>query len=139
MAAAITVLFVPRLRRPAWRPVRGVLFSFMASSAFYPIIYACFIHGYRQMDIEAGATRYLLTIGVYLTAVTTYAVRRPQLLVSSLEGIYSRLFRHAYQKSGGPGSLTSGVIRINYFMYSWPLASQYISPPLPKRSIIRKR
>ena len=46
----------------------------MASSAFYPIMYACFLHGYRQMDIEAGASRYALTVLVYLTAVTIYSV-----------------------------------------------------------------
>ena len=73
--AAIFVLFVPRVRRPAWRPVRGFLFSFMASSAFYPIICACFVHGYGRMDLEAGATRYALTVIVYLSAVTIYAVR----------------------------------------------------------------
>ena len=46
----------------------------MASSAFYPIIYACVIHGYKQMDVEAGATRYAVTVLVYLTAVTIYGV-----------------------------------------------------------------
>jgi hypothetical protein len=46
----------------------------MASSAFYPITYASFRHGYSQMDTEAGASRYLLTVLVYLTAVTIYAV-----------------------------------------------------------------
>jgi hypothetical protein len=48
----------------------------MASSAFYPIIYACFLHGYVRMDREAAALRYALTVVVYLTAVTIYAVRR---------------------------------------------------------------
>ena len=48
----------------------------MASSAFYPIIYACVIHGYEQMDVEAGATRYAVTVLVYLTAVTIYGVSR---------------------------------------------------------------
>ena len=72
--AAIFVLFVRRFRKPAWRPFRGFLFSFMASSAFYPIIYGCFLNGYRQMDIEAGATSYALTILLYLTAVTIYSV-----------------------------------------------------------------
>lgn len=74
VTAAIVVLFVRRFRRPAWRPFRGFLFSFMASSAFYPIIYACFQRGYRQMDVEAGATRYAWTVVVYLTAVTMYGV-----------------------------------------------------------------
>ena len=72
--AAIVVRFVPRFRRPSFRPIRGILFSFMASSAFYPIIYACFIHGYRTMDVEAGANRYVLAIVTYVTAVTIYAV-----------------------------------------------------------------
>lgn len=72
--AAILVIFVRRFRQPAWRPLRSFLFSFMASSAFYPITYASFLHGYRQMDAEAGASRYLLTVAVYLTAVTIYAV-----------------------------------------------------------------
>lgn len=46
----------------------------MASSAFYPIIYACFRHGYSQMDVEAGASRYAVTILVYLSGVTIYGV-----------------------------------------------------------------
>lgn len=78
VTAAIVVLFVRRFRRPAWRPFRGFLFSFMASSAFYPIIYACFQRGYRQMDVEAGATRYAWTVVVYLTAVTMYGTRIPE-------------------------------------------------------------
>lgn len=58
--AAIFVLFLRHFRKPAWRPFRGFLFSFMASSAFYPIIYGCFLNGCRQMDIEAGATPHAL-------------------------------------------------------------------------------
>lgn len=46
----------------------------MATSTFYPIIYACFVHGFRQMNLEAGASRYLLTIVTYLVAATIYAV-----------------------------------------------------------------
>jgi len=46
----------------------------MASSAFYPIIYASLRHGYAQMDVEAGATRYALTVFVYLVAVAIYGV-----------------------------------------------------------------
>ena len=46
----------------------------MASSAFYPITYACYLHGYNQMDDEAGASRYALTVVVYVVAVTIYAV-----------------------------------------------------------------
>ena len=84
LTAAIVILFVRLFRQPAWRPLRGFLFSFMASSAFYPIIYACFQHGYRQMDVEAGATRYAWTIVVYLTAVTMYGVSRTCLAFASL-------------------------------------------------------
>lgn len=46
----------------------------MASSAFGPIMYACFMHGYSKMDLEAGASRYAITVVVYLTAVSIYAV-----------------------------------------------------------------
>ena len=46
----------------------------MASSAFYPIIYACFLNGYRQMEIQAGADRYAVTVLLYLTAVAIYSV-----------------------------------------------------------------
>ena len=74
MLAAIFVLFVPSFRQSSYRPFRGLLFSFMASSAFYPVICACFMFGYKQMNVEAGANRYLLTIITYLTAVTIYAV-----------------------------------------------------------------
>ena len=74
--AVIFVLFVRRFRNSAWRPFRGIHFSFMASSAFYPIIYACFLNGYRQMDIQAGASRYAVTVLLYLTAVTIYAVNK---------------------------------------------------------------
>ena len=48
----------------------------MASSAFYPIIYACFLNGYCQMDIEAGANRYAVTVVLYLIAVTVYVVSK---------------------------------------------------------------
>jgi len=74
--AAIFVLFVRRFRQPAWRPLRGFLFSFMASSAFYPIIYARFLKEYSRIDTEAGASRYVLTVFVYVTAVTFYSVSR---------------------------------------------------------------
>lgn len=48
----------------------------MASSAFYPIIYACFLNGYRQTDVQAGASRYAVTVLLYLTAVIIYGVSR---------------------------------------------------------------
>ncbi len=46
----------------------------MASSALYPIIYAYFANGYSQMEVETCATKYAVTVLVYLTAVTIYGV-----------------------------------------------------------------
>ena len=103
LTAAIIVLFVRRFRQPAWRPLRGFLFSFMASSAFYPIIYACFQNGYRQMNVEAGATRYALTVVTYLTAVTMYAVRRTFLVIDIL-GYYSHMPKTRIPEKWSPGS-----------------------------------
>ena len=113
------MLFVPRVRKSAWRPVRGFLFSFMASSAFYPIIYACFVHGYGRMDLEAGATRYAMTIVVYLSAVTIYAVsftmgRGCVLFVQGHDAdIYGR---REFRRNGDRGILTNGDNRIRFFM-----------------------
>lgn len=77
VAAAIAIFLIPGFRARKMKPLRGFVFSFMASSSFYPIIVASFQHGYRQMDLEAGATRYALTVLTYLLAVTTYAVSVP--------------------------------------------------------------
>ena len=80
--AAIAIFLVPAFRARSMKPLRGFVFSFMASAAFYPIIAACFLHGYRVMDREAGATRYVLTVLTYLLAVTIYVVRLcPRLLI----------------------------------------------------------
>ena len=74
IAAAVAIFLVPAFRARKMKPLRGFVFSFMASSAFYPIIIACFQHNYSRMDLEAGATRYAMTVLTYLLAVTTYAV-----------------------------------------------------------------
>ncbi|KAL4920369.1 hemolysin-III related-domain-containing protein [Aspergillus aurantiobrunneus] len=76
--AAIFVLFVKRFRTSAWRPLRGILFSFMASSAFYPIIIAVFQMGWAKADAEYGASIYALTIVIYVSSVFVYASRCPE-------------------------------------------------------------
>lgn len=98
--AAIFVLFVRRFRQPAWRPLRGFLFSFMASSAFYPIIYACFVHGYSHMNVEAGASRYALTVFVYVTAVTVYSVSS---VVASFEPLMLMFLQTRIPEAWKPG------------------------------------
>ncbi|CAD6590166.1 MAG: hypothetical protein ASARMPRED_004598 [Alectoria sarmentosa] len=75
---AVTVLFVRRFRKPAWRPLRGFLFSFMALTTFSPLFYAYSVYGYRQLDIEAGANRYVATTLLYASAVVIYATRIPE-------------------------------------------------------------
>ena len=74
--AAVFVLFVKRFRTPAWRPLRGLLFSFMASSAFYPIVVAVVQMGWTKADTEYGASLYALTILIYVSSVAVYAVSR---------------------------------------------------------------
>jgi adiponectin receptor len=63
------------------RPLRGLLFSVMASSAFYPIIIKICQVGWSRADTEYGASLYAWTIFIYLCSVTTYAVSvsRPSL------------------------------------------------------------
>ena len=56
------------------QPLRGLVFSTMASSAFYPIIIKVFQVGWSRADAEYGASLYALTILIYLFSVTTYAV-----------------------------------------------------------------
>ena len=87
ITAAVFVLFVRRFRQPAYRPIRGFLFSFMASSAFYPIIYAAYLHGYWRMDDEAGASRYAVTVGVYVVAVAIYSVSGAILAFLAVESV----------------------------------------------------
>jgi adiponectin receptor len=101
--AIIFVLFVRRFRKPAWRPLRGFLFSFMASSAFYPIIYACYLHGYDQMNVEAGAWRYALTVIIYLTAVTIYAVRDTGRQPSKLKSVELTILQIRMPEAWRPG------------------------------------
>ena len=61
------------------RPLRGLVFSTMASSAFYPIIVKIFQIGWYRADVEYGASLYALTIFIYLCSVTTYAVKAHRL------------------------------------------------------------
>lgn len=138
--AVIFVLFVRRFRQPAWRPLRGFIFSFMASSAFYPIMYACYLHGYNQMDDEAGASRYALTVLVYVTAVTIYAVRETGVKKerSDCKGSFElTAYRFECRKHGGLDGLIYGGIRIRYSMCSWLWGLRFISRPLQRLSIIR--
>ena len=60
------------------QPLRGLVFSVMASSAFYPIIVKAFQVGWSRADIEYGASLYALTVLIYLCSVTTYAVSSPR-------------------------------------------------------------
>ncbi|KAL4907174.1 hemolysin-III related-domain-containing protein [Aspergillus multicolor] len=76
--AAIFVLFVKRFRTSAWRPLRGLLFSFMTSSAFYPIIISVLQNGWAKADAEYGASLYALTILIYVSSVFVYASRCPK-------------------------------------------------------------
>ncbi|RDW76178.1 hypothetical protein BP5796_06999 [Coleophoma crateriformis] len=78
LSGAIFVLSIRKFRTPAWRPIRGLLFSFMASSAFYPIIIAICQVGWKRANIEYGASSYMLTIIIYLISVTIYAIRFPE-------------------------------------------------------------
>ncbi len=79
------VVFVPKFRQPKVKPLRAALYSFTAFSAFYPIIYACYRNGYWQMDVEAGATRCLLTVLTYTIAVVAYAVSHPPMFETNLQ------------------------------------------------------
>lgn len=56
------------------QPLRGLVFSVMASSAFYPIIIKILQVGWSRADAEYGASLYALTILIYLCSVATYAV-----------------------------------------------------------------
>lgn len=46
----------------------------MALTTFSPLFYAYSVYGYRQLDIEAGANRYVATTLLYASAVVIYAV-----------------------------------------------------------------
>ena len=70
---AVFVLFVKKFRTPKFRPFRGFLFSFMASSAVYPIIYSLFKDGWTKANNEYAAARYALTILVYDSTLALWA------------------------------------------------------------------
>jgi len=73
--AALLALFSKSFQAPKMRPLRGFVFSVMASSAFYPIIIKLFQVGWSRANAEYGASLYGLTILIYLCSVTTYALR----------------------------------------------------------------
>lgn len=56
------------------RPLRSVVFSLLASSAFFPIIIKIFQVGWTRADTEYGASFYGWTILIYLCSVSIYAV-----------------------------------------------------------------
>lgn len=73
-SAAMLALFSTSFQAPRMRPLRGAVFSIMASSAFYPIIIKIFQVGWARSDSEYGASYYVGTIVIYLCSVTIYAV-----------------------------------------------------------------
>ncbi|KAF5133042.1 Adiponectin receptor protein [Metarhizium anisopliae] len=73
--AAMLALFVKSFQAPKVRPLRGIVFSVMASSALYHLIIKIFQVGWSRADAEYSASLYALTILIYLCSVTTYAVR----------------------------------------------------------------
>lgn len=126
-----------RIRQSKWRPLRGFLFSFMASSAFYPITYACFVHGYSQMDIEAGAARYALTVLLYLSAVTIYGASCSKQRAPAPVRNANLHDRPEFRKRGDQDGLTRGDNRTRFFTCSWLLASQCTFRHLLKHFILR--
>lgn len=74
LLAAIFILFVKSFQSSKMRPLRGLVFSILASSAFYPIIIKIFQIGWSRANIEYGASLYALTILIYLCSMTIYAV-----------------------------------------------------------------
>ncbi|KAK8929277.1 Progestin and adipoQ receptor-like protein 1 [Metarhizium anisopliae] len=71
--AAMLTLFVKSFQAPKVRPLRGLVFSVMASSALYHLIIKIFQVGWSCVDAEYSASLYALTILIYLCSVTTYA------------------------------------------------------------------
>ncbi|KID84226.1 adiponectin receptor protein 1 [Metarhizium guizhouense ARSEF 977] len=75
--ATMLAIFVKSFQAPKTRPLRGLVFSAMASSAFYPIIIKILQVGWSRADAEYGASFDALTILIYLYSVTTYASWKP--------------------------------------------------------------
>ncbi|CZT49527.1 related to membrane proteins, contain hemolysin III domain [Rhynchosporium secalis] len=73
--AALLALFSKTFRAPKMQALRGLVFSVMASSAFFPIIIKIFQVGWTRANVEYGASLYSWTIFVYLCSVTIYALR----------------------------------------------------------------
>ncbi|KAI9154661.1 HlyIII-domain-containing protein [Paramyrothecium foliicola] len=76
--AAILVLFVKSFQAHKMRPLRGFVFSVMASSAFYPIAIKIMQVGWSRAATEYGASLYALTLLIYLCSVIIYALRVPE-------------------------------------------------------------
>ncbi|KAG8161625.1 hypothetical protein KVR01_008612 [Diaporthe batatas] len=74
LLAALAALFSRTFQAPRMRPLRGLVFSVMASSAFYPIIIKIFQVGWSRASTEYGASFYVWTILIYLCSVTIYTV-----------------------------------------------------------------
>ncbi|TGO64148.1 hypothetical protein BELL_1051g00020 [Botrytis elliptica] len=73
--AALLAIFSKSFQAPKMRPLRGLVFSAMASSAFYPIIIKISQVGWTQANSEYGASLYGFAIIIYLCSVTIYALR----------------------------------------------------------------
>ncbi|EXU97049.1 hemolysin III family protein [Metarhizium robertsii] len=71
--AAMLALFVKSFQAPKVRPLRGLVFSVMASSALYHLIIKIFQVGWSCADAEYSASLYALTSLIYLCSVTMYA------------------------------------------------------------------
>ncbi|CAN8103995.1 unnamed protein product [Discula destructiva] len=75
LLAALAALFSKSFQAPKMRPLRAFVFSFMASSAFVPIIVKIAQVGWTRANTEYGASLYGWTIFIYLCSVTIYALR----------------------------------------------------------------
>lgn len=87
------------------------------------------------MDDEAAASRYALTVAVYVIAVTIYAVRETSIFKIRLSGILTAC-RFECRKHGGLEGSIYGDIRIRYSMCSWLWGLQFISWLLQRLLII---
>lgn len=89
------------------------------------------------MDVEAGATRYAITILVYLSAVTIYGVNYLKDEVSAQGHKAKVRGRLEYQKRGDQDGSTRGANRTRFSTCSWLSASQCIFWHSQKPSIMR--
>ena len=66
------------------------------------------------MDIEAGATRYAVTVLVYLSAVTIYGVSRLERNIYTKDHKANVFVRQGYPKRGDQDGLIRGATHIKY-------------------------